>query len=193
MRSAKKRAEHAIDEGLLLADRAARLDVRNRIEVETIGRGRDFDPEDFRADAVAALEQLAAEQAAIADRLDIERRLAGSRDGYAYNEHDYRRGDRRNLKARAKVARLMATELRAFAADPDRVADLVERARQEAWRDVAGHMQKKLRIYAAPPEFDEDPGRPERIVELAADLMADLAALDEAAAADADEAAAAGD
>lgn len=171
--TAKKRAEHAIDEGHLLADRAARLEVRNRIEVETIGRGRDFDPEEFRRDAVAVLGQLADEQVAVADRLDVERRLAGGRDGYAVSEHDYQRSDRRNLKRRAKAARLMAAELRTYAADTSRVTDLVERARQEAWRDVAGHMQKKLRIYAAPPEFDEDPGRADRLSDLAAELVAE--------------------
>jgi hypothetical protein len=175
-RSAKKRADLAIDEGLMLADRAARLGVRNRIEVETVGRGRDFDPEEFRADAIAALEQLAGEQAAIAERLEIERRLAGAREGIAYSEHDYRRGDRRNLKVRAKVARYMAEQLLEFAADEERVADLVERARQEAWRDVAGHMQRKLRIYAAPPEFDEDPGRGDRLAGLAAELAEQAAA-----------------
>jgi len=172
--SPRKRAEHAIDEGLMLADRAARLDVRNRIEVETIGRGRDFVADEFRSDAVAALELLASEQEGIADRLESERRLAGSRDGYAYNEHDYRRADRRNLKSRAKTARLMAEELRAFAADPERIDDLVERAREEAWQDIAGHMQKKMRIYAVPPEFDEDPFRRDRIADLAADLTAEL-------------------
>lgn len=172
MWTAKRRAEHAIDEGLLLAEGAARLEVRNRIEVETIGRGRDFDPEEFRADAVAVLEQLAGEQDAVADRLDVERRLASGRDGYAISEHDYQRSDRRNLKRRAKAARLLAGELRATAADAARVADLVERARQEAWRDVAGQMRRKMRIYAAPPEFDEDPGRRDRLSDLAAELVA---------------------
>lgn len=168
----RKRAEHAIDEGLMLADLAARLDVRNRIVVETIGRGRDFAADEFRADAIAALDVLAAEQEQIAERLDAERRLAGGREGYAYNEHDYRRSDRKNLKQRVKVARLMAEEIRAFAADPERVDDLIERARQEAWGDVAGQLKKKLRIYAVPPEFDEDPYRRTRIADLAAELAA---------------------
>ncbi len=159
----------------MLADRAARLDVRNRIEVETIGQGRDFVADEFRVDAIAALDLLADEQELIAERLEAERRLAGGRDGYAYNEHDYRRADRRNLKARAKQARLMATELRAFAADPERVDDLVERARHEALRDVAGPLRTKMRIYAVPPEFDEDPYRRDRIADLAAELAAAIA------------------
>lgn len=172
--TARRRAEQAIDEGHLLADRAARLEVRNRIEVETIGRGRDFDPEEFRGDAVAVLQQLADEQDAVAARLDVERRIASGRDGYAASEHDYQRSDRRNLRRRAKAARLLAAELRAYAADDTRVIDLVERARQEAWRDVAGQVQKKLRIYAAPPEFDEDPGRHDRLMDLAAELAAEV-------------------
>ena len=182
-RSGRRRSELAIDEGMLLAVRAASLDVRNRIEVETIGRGRDFDPEEFRGDAIGARGQLAAEQRAIADRLDLEHRLAGSRGGVAYSEHDYRRGDRANLRVRARTARRMAAELDAFAADAERVGELVERARREAWRDVAGQVQKKLRIYAAPPEFDEDPGRRGRLSELAAELAAqvDAAAADPAA------------
>ncbi|HWK19917.1 MAG TPA: asparagine synthase [Microbacteriaceae bacterium] len=170
----RKRAEQAIDEGHLLADRAARLEVRNRIEVETIGRGRDFDPEEFRGDAVAVLRQLADEQDAVAARLDVERRIASGRDGYAASEHDYQRSDRRNLRRRAKAARLMAAELRAYADDEARVMDLVERARQEAWRDVAGQMHKTLRIYAAPPEYDEDPGRQDRLMDLAAELAAEV-------------------
>ncbi|MBO9578378.1 MAG: asparagine synthase [Microbacteriaceae bacterium] len=174
MRSAKRRAEQAIDEGMLLAEGAARLEVRNRIEVETIGRGRAYDPEEFRGDAVAVLGQLAEEQDRVAERLRVEHRLAGGREGTAYSEHDYRRGDRRNLKARAKVAELMAAELRAYAADDERVGGLVERARQEAWRDVAGQIRKRMRIYAAPPEYDEDPDRGDRLTDLAAHLAAEL-------------------
>lgn len=156
----------------MLADRAARLEVRNRIEVETIGRGRDFVADEFRADAFAVLEQLAAEQDAVAARLDVEHRLASRRDGYAISEHDYQRSDRRNLRRRANAARYIAAQLRAYAADGARVDELVERARQEAWRDVAGQMQRKLRIYAAPPDSGEDPGRGDRLAALAAELAA---------------------
>ncbi len=35
-------------------------------------------------------------------------------------------------------------------------------------------MRKKMRIYAVPPEFDEDPYRRDRIADLAAELAAAL-------------------
>jgi len=172
VKAPKKRDELAIDEGLLLADRAARLVVRNRIEVETIGRGRDYDLEEFRGDAIVALEQLAAEQERIAQRLEAERRIASRRYGYSMSEHDYQRADRRNLRIRARIAERMAEELRAFAADPDRVADLVERARQEAWQDVADQMRLRMRMWESPPPEGDDPGREGRIADLAAELAA---------------------
>ncbi len=167
-----KRDVHALDEGLMLADSAARLEVRNRIQVETIGRGRDYDAAEYHRDAAAALRQLALEQDEIAERLDAERKLAVRRDGYSTNEHDYQRADRRNLRIRAQVARAMAERLRAFADDPDRVEDLVERSRQEAWQDVADQMRRRMRLREPPPPEGIDPTRSDRIADLAAELSA---------------------
>ncbi len=172
IRLRRKRDEHALDEGLLLADRAARLEGRNRIEVETIGRGRAYDPAEYVADATAALRQLAGEQDGIAERLELERRLAARRNGYSANEHDYQRADRRNLRIRASVARAMEEQLRAFAADPVRVEDLVERSREDAWHDVAEQMRMRMRMWESPPPEGIDPTRSDRIADLAAELAA---------------------
>jgi len=164
----------AVDEGMLLAEGAVRLGLRNRIQVGTIGRGQDYDPAEFRGDAVAALQQLAAEQDGVAERLENERRLAGSRNGWADSEHDYQRSDRGNLRARARIARLMAERLRGAAEDPARVDELVERARQEAWDDVSNQIERRMRMYASPPEV-VDENRSQRLSGLAADLAAEFA------------------
>jgi len=159
----------AIEEGLLLADHAARLDVRNRIEVATIGRNQEYRAEAFGPDALAILETLATEQDAVADRLESEAKAVRRRWGVALAQHDYRRGDRRNLLMRAKVARGLAEGLRRRAADDGYIADLIERARQDAWSDVAGVIRKNLDITERPPERPST-ARTKRITDLAVEL-----------------------
>jgi len=171
----RRAALPALEEGRLLADHAAVLAVRNRIEVATIGEGRDFDAEEYLEAAHAAIAGLAAEQELVAARLDEERRSVRWRMGPADSQHDYRRGDRRNLRIRAATARALGAELRAQAADEGHVAELVERARRDAWRDVSGEIRRQLRVREAPP-LEPDAGREARIADLAAELAADLAA-----------------
>jgi len=176
--SARARRGEPLDEGRLLADHAAVLQIRNRIEVATVGEGRDFDADEYRADARTAVEALATEQEAVADRLDEERQRIRWRLGPADSQHDYRRGDRRNLRVRARTARDLAAELRARAADPAYVESLVERAREDAWRDIAGEIRRQLRVREAPP-VEADPAREARIADLAAELAGMAAAVDE--------------
>lgn len=174
-----RREPPALDEGLMLADRAAVLAIRNRIEVATLGReSRDFEPTSFRADAFAELKSLADEQREIARRLDEERRSVRGRFGVAASHHDYRRGDLRNLRLRARASRMLADALHEHAADPGNLDLLIERARQEAWRDVAGHLKRHLDAAAAPPVRPDD-ARLERISDLAAELAAELDAMDD--------------
>lgn len=161
--------KHAVEEGLLLADRAARLDVRNRIEVATIGRNQEYRAEAFGPDALAALETLAAEQDGVADRLESEAKAVRRRWGVALGQHDYRRGDRRNLLTRARVARALAEAIRERARDDAYIADLIERARQDAWSDVAGVIRQNLDISERPPERPSR-ARAKRIDDLAAEI-----------------------
>ncbi len=177
LRRLLRREPPALDEGLLLAERAAVLAIRNRIEVATLGReAREFDARSFRADAYEELKALAVEQLEVAQRLDAERRSVRGRFGVADSHHDYRRGDLRNLRLRARAARMLADALRDRAGDPEYLDRLVERARQEAWRDVAGQLKRHLDAAAAPP-VRPDEARLERISDLAADLVAELDAL----------------
>jgi len=174
LRRLLRREPPALDEGLLLADRAAVLEIRNRIEVATLGHAdREFDPVDFRADAREALATLETEQRDVASRLDAERRSVRARYGSANSHHDYRRADRRNLGLRARAARMLADALAARAADPEYLDRLVERARQDAWRDVAGQLKRHLDAAAAPP-VRPDEARIERLSDLAADLIAEV-------------------
>ena len=148
--------------------------IRNQIEVATLGRGgRDFRPEAFRVGAKEELRALEREQREVARRLDEERRSVRARFGVADSHHDYRRGDLRNLRLRARSARMLADLLRQRANDRAHLDALVERARQEAWRDVAGELKRHLDVAAAPP-VRPDAARLERLSDLAAELAAEL-------------------
>ncbi len=165
----------ALDEGVLLAQHAATLQIRNRIEVATLGEGRDYAAADYEDAAREALELLAQEQEVVADRLAAERASVRFRFGPADSQHDYRRGDRKNLRLREQAARKLAARLRERAQDPAYCEALIESARGDAWRDVAGEIRRQLRVRESPPAVP-DAAREARIADFAAALVAELAA-----------------
>lgn len=158
----------AVDEGRLLAEYAARLAVKNRIEVATIGEGAVFEAEAFAAGAAEELLRLAEEQDAIGERLEAEAEVLRAHNRPRH-VHDYHAGDRRNLRHRARVARALAAALRARSEDPADLLELVENARADAWRDVAGMLEAIIDAGARPPR-ETGPRRAARLADLADDL-----------------------
>jgi len=140
------RTNEAIAEGLSIATAAARLAVRNRILVETIARGGQFDGDVFAEFARAILSALADEQDQAAERVTHQRKRAWGRFSDSSGTHDYRDRDTRNLRRRAKQSLGVAKELRTFAADPARVAGLVADARIAAWGDVEANLSQRLDV-----------------------------------------------
>lgn len=143
----------AVSEGIMLAEYAARLQLRNAIIIGAVGESVDYDPRRYMVEARAVVSSLAAEADAAADRiaeqvLDAER-LAG-RAGHA---HDYRSGDVRNLTRRESVSRALAKRLRQFRDDDKYMLALIERSRDEAWRDVSRALEESL----GGPEIEVDP------------------------------------
>ena len=174
----------ALEEGRLLADYAVRLQLKNRIEVATLGDDHTFDAADFTQAAAEELRQLAAEQDAVAERLETEAASLSARRNPRH-VHDYHAGDRRNLHHRARVARALAESLRADADDEAALLDFVERSRQDAWRDIAGAIEAVIDLGVAPPKRPSAK-RTRRIADLAEELSG-LAALRELDAPPADD------
>jgi len=145
-----------VADGLYVAAAATRLDLKNRILVDTIARGADFDVEHFVDDARDSLLSLAIEAEADAKRIEKERKQAARRFSDSFGTHDYRRGDVRNLKKREKQSMQVATELRRRADDPAELRTLVEDAREAAWGEVARNIDSSLRIEAARPDLEPD-------------------------------------
>ncbi len=157
MSSSKRvRTRDVVAEGLYIASAATRLSLKNTILVHILAEGEDFDPDRYLPEAKAALETLAAEAEDDAARTERERRTARGRHTDSDGTHDYRSRDVRNLRRRQKQSLHVAQELRRRAADEEELRKLVLDARDAAWAEVAGNIDRTLRIEAARPDLEPD-------------------------------------
>ncbi|WP_036320034.1 hypothetical protein [Microbacterium indicum] len=151
-----KRNASAIEDGVAIALAAVRLQVKNRILVDTIAADDDFSPEVFSGDAREALVQLATEQENAAEAVGKLRAKAWGRHSDPHGTHDYRDRDVRNLRRRSKQYAGVAKRLREIAASDERVHSLVEDARDAAWHDVENNIATRLNVEAMRPGDDPD-------------------------------------
>lgn len=150
------RTSDAVAEGVSIAAAAARLSVRNRILVDTIAGGGAFDPAVYAAFARETLLSLAEEQERAADHMRALRRKAWGKFTTSSGTHDYRDRDSRNLRRRRRQYTGVGAALREWAADEERVAELVEVARDAAWGDVEANLQRRLAVESMTPDADPD-------------------------------------
>ncbi|HCS59991.1 MAG TPA: asparagine synthase [Microbacterium sp.] len=146
----------AIAEGVAIATAAARLMVKNHILVGTIARGGVFDVEEYLEHARSALLAMAAEADQAAEMVTNMRRRARGRHSDPSGTHDYRDRDVRNLRRRAKQSTGVADRLKTIAADSEKLSVLVEEAREAAWADVRGNLDRRLLVEGMRPDQDPD-------------------------------------
>lgn len=150
------RTSDAVAEGVAIALAAARLTIRNRILVETIAEGGQFDAAAFGDVTREVLLALAEEQERAADRVQRLRRGAWGKFSTSSGTHDYRDRDTGNLRRRRKQHLEIAKELRARAEAPQSVAELLDTARDAAWGDVEMNLQRRLQVEAMTPDADPE-------------------------------------
>jgi aminopeptidase N len=184
-RAGRRRREQEVDperevaEGLLLAEYAVRLAVKNQILVDVLGRGADFDRSRAGDQVRSELAGIADEYEQAARRMRHDARHAAWRLGRARHQHDYRAVDRRNLRRRASASEEAARRLRTAAADEDAIVALVDAARTAAWEDVAGEVHGALRRVEPPPPPPPDLDPEERALRQHMVVALDLTALAE--------------
>lgn len=150
------KTSEAVAEGVSIACAAARLAVRNHILVATIAGGGNFDAEGFGHFARQTLITLAEEQEAAAALARKQRKTAWGKFTDPDGTHDYRDRDMRNLRRRQKQYVGVAGQLRARAADPEAVRELVEQARDAAWGDVESNLHRRLKVEGMRADLDPD-------------------------------------
>ncbi len=166
--------EQSVAEGLMIAEYAVRLRLKNTIAVDAVVSPRSYDPRNYLQRASRAFEELAAESQDAADRLTEELARVIGRPGRAEHVHDYRRGDEANVRHRLAVAVEAATALRAKAGEEEYLLELIEKARRDAWVEVSASLVDHALQYTPRSEAPLDPV--DRDIEIAA-LRAELEAL----------------
>jgi hypothetical protein len=174
------RTAEEVDEGVAIATSAARLVVKNRILVDTIGGDGAFVAEHYAENARKALINLAIEAEAAVEHIEELRKSARGRFSDPRGSHDYRERDMRNLRRRQKQSAGLAAYLRALIQDDAAILELVNQARKAAWEEVQSNLHRRLFVEGM--RADEDPNygakRDERMKAL---KDVDLAALAKAA------------
>ena len=132
----RRAVEEEADEGLLLAEYAVRMRLKNRIIVDTVRAEGAVDAEAWADEARLALGGLRVEAEASARRMEQEAGVARLTGGRAVHEHDYRALDTDNLDRRRRVYRLVARRLLAWENDADQVAALLDAARRDAQEEI---------------------------------------------------------
>ena len=160
------------DEGLLMAESAGRMRLKNRFIVDALRGDERYTGERAAASARDVLRDLVAEENEAAERVASERETASRREGRSQHQHDYHRGDALNLRRREQVYAAVAKQLWTLRDDEAYLAAFAERAREAAWDEVAAALEQELdRRW---PRFDEEPGyedaRPARLADFAGDL-----------------------
>lgn len=153
------RTADAIAEGVAIAIAAARLAVKNHILIGTIAEGGVFDMEKYIDDAREALRAMAEESENAADAVTALRKRARGRHSDPVGTHDYRDRDVRNLRRRAKQSTGVGARLREVMENRERLAEIVEEARDAAWADVRHNLDRRLRVEGMRPDQDPDYGR----------------------------------
>jgi hypothetical protein len=134
----------AVDEGLLLAEYASRMRLKNRIVIGTLTENAPYAATRYLDEAREALDVLASEAEDVAERIAEERRWSATLGGNAEHVHDYRSADMANLRRREELSEAMALSLRERAEDESFLRGLVERARAAAWDDIAASIEDRL-------------------------------------------------
>jgi len=150
------RMRDQVAEGLYIAAAATRLVLKNKILVEILAGGADFDVDRFIPDARDTLLGLAAEADGDAQHIRAEGKKASRRFRDPHGPSDYSNRDVRNLRRRRKESERIATELRKRSEDEDELRRLVEAAREAAWAEVSRNIDSTLRIEAARPDLEPD-------------------------------------
>ena len=141
----RRAVDDEADEGMLLAEYAVRMRLKNRIIVDTMTASGSIEADAWADEARLMLGRLRVEAETSARRMDRERGVAELAEGQARHEHDYRAGDTGALERRKLVYRLTARRLLGWENDDVQVATLLAAAR----RDAADEMNAAIRAAVA--------------------------------------------
>lgn len=135
--------EEIVEQGLLVADVAARMTVKNSIIMNALKRKVDYDEQQIVDMVRDAVEELAEERERDAQHIERMRDEIRSTGRSAWSESEYGNDDNRTLRHRQEVYEGVAAELRRRAADAEYLRTTAERARVAAWGEIGDSLKER--------------------------------------------------
>lgn len=147
--------ERATEDGLIIAEAAVRMAVKNRIIVAALRDGDDFDRHVVDLVVRSELIAIAVQTEENAERMMLISR--GVRRAGGTGEHSgYRSEDQGALDRRRTIYEATAMRLRILAESEHELARLSRAARESAWHDVSTALDSRLAALATGPGDDAD-------------------------------------
>ena len=135
--------EEIVEQGLLVADVAARMQVKNAIIMNALKRKIDYDEQQIVDMVRETLAELAEERERDARHIERVRSEIRSTGRSAWRESEFGDSDNRTLRHRQEVYEGVAEELRRRAEDTDYLQRTAERARSAAWDEIGDSLKER--------------------------------------------------
>lgn len=135
--------EEIVEQGLLVADVAVRMTVKNDIIMNALKKHIDYDEAQVLEMVREATEDLASERERDAKHISRVRGEIRDTGRSAWSESEYGNEDNRTLRHRQEVYENIATELRRRAADPEYLSETTKRARAAAWEEIGDSLKER--------------------------------------------------
>ncbi|MFT4232511.1 MAG: asparagine synthase [Leucobacter sp.] len=135
--------EEIVEQGLLVADVAVRMTVKNAIIINALKKHVDYDEDQIVSMVHDAVVDLAQERERDAQHISRMREEIRGTGHSSWSESDYGNDDTRTLRHRQEVYEGVAAELRSRADDEAYLHDTAERARGMAWGEIGDSLKER--------------------------------------------------
>lgn len=154
-----------VEQGLLVADVAVRMSVKNTIIMNALKRKVDYDEQEIVDMVRDSITELALERERDARHIEQMRKEIRKTGRSSWSDSEYGDGDNRTLRHRQEVYEGVAVELRARATDPEYLKVTTARAREAAWHEIGDSLKERAThpYYSGGASEEYQAARDERI------------------------------
>ena len=160
--------EEIVEQGLLVADGAVRMTVKNAIIMNALKEHADFDKDQIIGMVRDSLGELAVERERDARHISRVRGEVRSSGRSTWSETEYGNGDSRTLKHRQEVYEQVAAELRKRIDDEEYLTSTASRSHELAWEEIGNSLKDRAMhpYYSGGHDEDYRVNRDDRIQQL---------------------------
>lgn len=160
--------EEIVEQGLLVADVAVRMTVKNAIIMNALKEHADYDKDQIIGMVRDSLGELAVERERDARHISRVRGEVRSSGRSSWSETEYGNGDSRTLKHRQEVYEQVAADLRRRIDDEEYLKLTANRAHELAWEEIGNSLKDRAMhpYYSGGHDEDYRTNRDDRIQQL---------------------------